>query len=310
VQPARFSRIAVRGAVERPNGARFLELGSTMPEPQEPPTAEEQHGRRIVLITGSTGGLGRDVALRLGERGAHVIVHGRSRERGMQVVEEIGRGPGSAGFYQADFTSLAGVRKLAEAVLRDHDRLDVLINNAGTGLSGDDERWLSRDGHELSFAVNYLSGFLLTHMLLPILRESLAPRIINVASGAQAPIDFDDVMLERGYTRSRGYGQSKLAQVMFTFDLSRKLGEDFEVNAIHPATLMDTTMVRSAGVRPRSRVEEGTDAVLNLVLRPDLGTGQYFDGLRSTRAHEQAYDEEARAKLRALSEDLVQRVVW
>ena len=277
---------------------------------REPPTAEELHERRIVLITGSTGGLGRDVALRLGEHGAHVLVHGRDRDRGMQVVEEIDRGPGSAAFHQADFASLDEVRGLGDAVLHDHHRLDVLINNAGIWLSDDDERRVSKDGHELTFAVNYLSGFLLTHMLLPGLRESLAPRIINVASGLQAPIDFDDLMLERGYTGSRAYGQSKLAQIMFTFDLSRKLGEDFEVNAIHPASLMATEMVRSAGVQPRSPVQEGTEAILNLVLRPDLGTGQYFDGLRAARAHEQAYDEDARTRLRALSEDLVQRAAW
>jgi len=276
---------------------------------REPPTAEELRERRIVLITGSTGGLGRDVALRLGEHGAHVLVHGRDRDRGMQVADEIARGPGSAAFHEADFASLDEVRGLGDAVLRDYDRLDVLINNAGILLS-DEERRVSKDGHELSFAVNYLSGFLLTHMLLPSLRESLAPRIINVASGAQAPIDFDDLMLERGYTGSRAYGQSKLAQIMFTFDLSRKLGEDFEVNAIHPAPLMATEMVRSAGVQPRSPVQEGTEAILNLVLRPDLGTGQYFDGLRAARAHEQAYDEDARTRLRALSEDLVQRAAW
>src|SRR5690606_30926620 len=145
---------------------------------------------------GSTGGLGREVALRLAAGGAHVIVHGRDAERGRQVVEEIERGGvGSARFYAADLGSFAEVRRLAEEIRRDYDRLDVLVNNAGIWLT-QGERQLSADGHELHFQVNYLSGFLLTRELLPLLRRSAPARIVNVASGAQRPIDFDDVMLE------------------------------------------------------------------------------------------------------------------
>lgn len=282
-------------------------MAETVPS-SDNPSPEELRNRRIVLVTGSTDGLGKQVALRLGERGSHVLVHGRDEERGRSVVREIEGGDGTARFHRADFAALDEVRALGEAVLDRYDRLDVLVNNAGIWLSGDDERRLSADGYELSFAVNYLSHFLLTRMLVPLLMQSVRPRIVNVASGAQAPIEFDDLMLERRYSGSMSYGRSKLAQVMFTFDLARELDEAMEVNAVHPATLMDTRMVRDAGVRPRSRVEEGTEAVLDLVLRPDVGTGQYFDGLRATRAHEQAYDEQARLRLREISEDLVQRV--
>jgi NAD(P)-dependent dehydrogenase (short-subunit alcohol dehydrogenase family) len=269
------------------------------------PANQPQQGRQVILITGSTDGLGREVARRLAAQGAHVLVHGRNRERGQALVEEIRQsGKGSAAFYAADFAALAEVRKLAEAVLRDYDRLDVLVNNAGIWLT-QGQRQTSVDGHELSFAVNYLSGYLLTHLLLPRLVQSAPARIVNVASAAQTPIDFENVMLERSYSGGRAYGQSKLAQVMFTFDLARELeGKRVTVSALHPATLMNTTMVRTAGVQPRATVEEGAQAVLQLINAPDLAGGQYFSGLRPARANGQAYDETARSKLRALSRSL------
>lgn len=259
--------------------------------------------RRVVLVTGSTDGLGREVARRIAATGAHVIVHGRNRERGMALVEEIeAEGKGTARFYRADLASLAEVRQLAEAVLRDYDRLDVLINNAGIGSNLPAGRQLSADGHELRFAVNYLAGFLLTRALLPRIRASAPARIINVASIGQAAIDFDDVMLERAYTGGRAYGQSKLAQIMFTLDLARELeGTGVDVFALHPATYMATTMVLSAGIEPRSTVAEGADAVMHLVTTPGLQSGQFFNGTRPGRANAQAYDEAAREKLRALS---------
>ena len=273
------------------------------------PTAESLAGRPVVLVTGSTSGLGREVALAMAGRGAHVIVHGRNRERGLEVVERIAaEGTGSASFYAADFGSMARVRALGEAILRDHGRLDVLVNNAGIWLQGESARRVNEDGHELSFAVNYLSHFVLTRMLLPIIPASPASRIVNVSSGAQTPIDFDDPMLESGYSGSRGYAQSKLAQILFTFDLAADLEDTgIKVNALHPASLMDTNMVLAAGVRPRSSVEEGLEAVMHLIVSEDVGSGRYFDGLRPSRAHRQAYEEEARARLRRLSEELTGR---
>jgi NAD(P)-dependent dehydrogenase (short-subunit alcohol dehydrogenase family) len=261
--------------------------------------------KQVILVTGSTDGLGREVAIRLAATGAHVIVHGRNRERGRAVVEEIENGGGSAAFYAADLSSLREVRELAEAIRRDHDRLDVLVNNAGIWLS-EGGRQLSADGYEMHFAVNYLSGYLLTRMLLPLIVESAPSRVVNVASGAQTPIDFDDPMLERGYSGSRGYAQSKLAQVLFTVDLAQELeGTGVDVLALHPATYMDTHMVREAGVQPRSTVAEGAEAVINLVRSPGLRSGDYFSGLNPTRANAQAYDARARARLRELSERLV-----
>ena len=272
------------------------------PVPEGDPSTEG----RVVLITGSTSGLGREVARRLARSGDHVIVHGRDVDRGTALVEEIERETdGGARFYRADFASLDQIREFSEAILRDYDRLDVLVNNAGIWLESADGRRVSQDGHELHFQVNYLAGYLLTDMLLPLLRKSAPSRIVNVSSGAQRPIDFGDVMLEERYDPGRGYAQSKLAQVMFTFALAEELeGTGITVNALHPATMMNTNMVLSRGARPRSDVEEGVEAVLHLVDAPAVGSGGYFDGTRPARANGQAYDEAARDRLMRLSQEL------
>ena len=261
-------------------------------------------GQRVAVVTGSTSGLGQELAMRLARMGMFVVVHGRDEQRGREVVFEVEAAGGSARFYRADFASLQETRELGEAVLRDYDRLDVLVNNAGLG-SSPRERVVTDDGHELRFQVNYLSHFLLTRMWMPLLRASAPSRIVNVSSAAQQPLDFDDVMLERGgFDGGRAYAQSKLAQILFTVDLAEELeGSGVTVNALHPATFMDTRMVERAGVEPRSTVDEGADAVMQLVT-DDVGSGGYFNGLRSARAHAQAYDEEARRRLRTLSEEL------
>jgi NAD(P)-dependent dehydrogenase (short-subunit alcohol dehydrogenase family) len=260
---------------------------------------------KTILITGSTDGVGRAVAIRLGTAGATVLVHGRDPLRGEAVCEAIGQaGNDAARFYQADLSSLAAVRELAAAVARDHRRLDVLVNNAGLGsASGGRQRRVSADGHELLFAVNYLAGFLLARLLLPLLAAAPA-RIVNVASAGQSAIDFDDLMLSRGYDGGTAYTRSKLAQIMFTFDLARELqGSGITVNCLHPATYMDTTMVREAGVGPISSVDEGAETIIRLAVSTDLEavSGRYFDRTRPARAHPQAYDEAARGRLRALS---------
>lgn len=262
---------------------------------------------KTILITGSTDGVGRVVAQRLGASGARVLVHGRDATRGKAVIAEIEAAGGKAEFLAADLASLAEGRRLAEAVRARTSRLDVLINNAGVGTAGD-KRQTSADGHELRFAVNYLAGFLLTSELLPLLRASAPARIVNVASAGQQAINFDDVMLTHGYSGVRAYCQSKLAQILFTIDLSEQLkGSGVTVNALHPASYMNTTMVRQAGVKPWSSVETGADAILNLATAQKLEgrSGLYFDGLRESRADAQAYDARTRHQLRSLSLDLV-----
>jgi NAD(P)-dependent dehydrogenase (short-subunit alcohol dehydrogenase family) len=261
--------------------------------------------QRIVMVTGSTDGLGREVARRLAAQGDHVIVHGRNAERGRALVDEIAKGgKGSARFYAADFASLDAVRRLADEITRDYDRLDVLVNNAGVWVQREKGRVISADGHELHFAVNYLAGYLLTHKLLPLLERGRAPRIVNVSSGAQRPIDFDDVMLERDYSDSRGYAQSKLAQILFTVDLAESLqSKGIKAYALHPATMMDTPMVLSRGAAPRSSVNDGTEAVLHAIAT-DAPSGTYFNMQTPATPNAQAADAQARARLRALSRQL------
>jgi NAD(P)-dependent dehydrogenase (short-subunit alcohol dehydrogenase family) len=261
---------------------------------------------KTALITGSTDGVGRSVAMQFGAAGARVLVHGRDEDRGQRVVAGIRQAGGIAEFLAADLASLAEVRRLADAVRETEARLDILINNAGIGTAGA-VRQVSADGHELRFAVNYLAGFALTHLLLPLIRNSAPARIVNVASAGQQAIDFDDVMLTRGYSGRRAYCQSKLAQIMFTIDLARELaGSGISVTALHPATYMDTSMVRRAGVTPMSTVEEGAEAILNLAVSPGIEgrSGRYFNGLREARADPQAYDDAARRRLKTISFEL------
>jgi NAD(P)-dependent dehydrogenase (short-subunit alcohol dehydrogenase family) len=264
---------------------------------------------QTILVTGATDGLGRALARELAARGATVLVHGRRQERLDDTLREIREGTGSDRLrpYRADLASLEQVRRLAREVGAEQ-RLDVLVNNAG--LAGTGDREVSADGLELRFAVNYLAPFLLTRLLLPLLRRSAPARIVNVASVGQVPIDFDDVLLERGWEPLRAYRQSKLAQVMFTFELAERLRAAGEtgvtVTALHPATLMDTKMAIESFGYAMSTVDEGVAATLRLAVAPEVDgvSGRYFDGLRESRANAQAYDPEARRRLWRLSEQL------
>jgi len=261
---------------------------------------------KTVLITGSTDGVGRYVAGRLAASGAKVLIHGRDAARAKALIDEIRqKGRGEAVFYQADLSSLAGARRLAETVLAENQRLDIFISNAGIGSRTQGaERQTSADGHELRFAVNYLSGFLLANLLLPLLKASAPSRIVNVASLGQHPLDFGDLMLTRDYNGGRAYAQSKLAQIMFTIDVADQLrGSGVTVNALHPATYMNTTMVREGGITPISTVEQGGEAILHLAVGDDVAdtSGLFFNGMQQARAVPQAYDETARKRLRMLS---------
>jgi NAD(P)-dependent dehydrogenase (short-subunit alcohol dehydrogenase family) len=240
-----------------------------------------------VLVTGSTDGLGLEVARSLAGRGARVLVHGRDPGR----TEAAARDVGAAGLHVADFAVLDEVRRLAAEL----DGIDVLVNNAGVLAPS---RQLTVDGNELTFQVNHLAHFLLTLELLP-------PRIVNVASIGQRPLDFDDLTLERGYEGYDAYARSKLAQIMFTFELAQRR-PDLVVNALHPATLMDTKMVREWFGTPRSTVAEGVEATVRVIELEDV-SGRYFDGLEESRANPMAYDAAARRRLWDLSEALAGR---
>jgi NAD(P)-dependent dehydrogenase (short-subunit alcohol dehydrogenase family) len=261
---------------------------------------------KTALVTGSTDGLGKEVARQLGALGAFVIVHGRNAERGEEVAASIrAAGNGDAVFHRADLASLDAVSTFAEEILEKYDRLDLLVNNAAA-VSGQ-ERQTSADGHELAFAVNYLSHFLLTHRLLPLLEASAPARIVNVSSMGQAPIDFNDLMMERSYNPGDAYRRSKLAQIMFTIDLAAELEPTHvTVNSLHPARSMNTARVINGGFQPLSTVEEGAEATMQLAVSPAVAgrSGLYFNGLEEAKANAQAYDVEARARLRTLSFEL------
>jgi NAD(P)-dependent dehydrogenase (short-subunit alcohol dehydrogenase family) len=239
-----------------------------------------------------------------------VLVHGRDQQRLERALVSIGSAAHRDRLhgFVADLGSLEQVRRLARDVTGRLDRLDALVNNAG--IATGEQRRESADGHELTFAVNYLSHFALTLELLPLLRKSGPARIVNVASIGQRAIEFDDVMLERAYDGFRAYCQSKLAQVMFTFELAARFGaagrNEVSVNALHPATLMNTKMVRESFGRSLSTVDEGAEAVLRLVAAPELDgvTGRYFDGVDEGMADAQAYDEDVRRRLWELSAEL------
>ena len=269
---------------------------------------------QTILVTGATDGLGRALAGRLAAHGATVLLHGRSERRLRDALLDLEEATGNDRLraYRADFSSLAEVRRLGQEVASEEERLDVLINNAGIGGGPrGGRREESVDGHELRFAVNYLAPFLLTHLLAPLLRRSVPARIVNVSSAGQAAIDFDDLMLERRYDGFRAYAQSKLAQVMFTFELAERLtttgAAGVTVNALHPASLMPTKMVYESFGYTTSSIDDGVVATLRLALSPELEgvTGRYFDRVREARAHEQAYDPVARGRLWRVSEALV-----
>jgi NAD(P)-dependent dehydrogenase (short-subunit alcohol dehydrogenase family) len=270
-----------------------------------------EHRSLTVLVTGATDGLGRGVAIEIAKRGATVLVHGRDEQRIAATLTEIERAaPNSrARSYRADLSSLAQTRALAQQLLAAEPRLDVLINNAGIGATvpGGPSRQESKDGHELRFAVNYLAPFLLTRLLLPVLRRSTPARIVNVSSIGQQDLDFSDVMLQRDYSGSRAYRQSKLAQILDTFELAPELaGSGVTITALHPATFMPTKMVVAA---PLSTLEQGVTATVRLAIDADVAelSGVFFDGLRQAEPLAQARDAGARRQLRALSEQLTAR---
>jgi NAD(P)-dependent dehydrogenase (short-subunit alcohol dehydrogenase family) len=235
-------------------------------------------------------------------------VHARHRDRAEKALSEIRSESGSDRLreYVADFVSLSQVHAFAELLAGEQERLDVLVNNAGIGTHG--ERVLSTDGYERRFAVNYLAPFLLSRMLEPLLVRSAPARVVNVASLGQDPIDFDDIMLEHGYSGTRAYGQSKLALIMLTFDQAARLSEHgVTANCLHPGTFMPTKMVLEAGRTPQDSLETGIESTMRLIADPALDgvSGRFFDRMAEGRADPQAYDSDARRRLRELSEELV-----
>ena len=266
---------------------------------------------KTVLITGATDGLGKMVAQHAASAGAILLLHGRNAEKGAMLTDDLKSSANNENlfYYNADFSSLKEVSRLADEVIADHQSLQVMINNAavGGGPKGSVQRELSKDGFELRFAVNYLSHFLLTQKLLPLLVQSAPARIINVASVGQSPLNFNDLQLENKYDSFDAYCKSKLAQIIFGFELAERLKDSgVTVTSLHPASLMDTNMVHQFFGRISSTVEDGAKAVEYVAFSDATKemTGVYFNQMKPSAANAQAYDIEARKKLWQLSEEL------
>jgi NAD(P)-dependent dehydrogenase (short-subunit alcohol dehydrogenase family) len=273
--------------------------------------AARQGNTRVALITGATSGLGRAVAHALAGGGMHVLVHGRDPDRAQAVAGQIQVAGGSVQTYLADLSLLQQTRALADRVSSDHAAIHLLINNAGIGPGRPPyrKRILSADGHELRFAVNYLAPALLARRLVPSLNNGEPARIVNVASAGQAPINFADLRMDHHYTGTQAYFRSKFALVAFTFDFAEELANTaITVNCLHPASLMNTQMVRRAWVPPMSSVATGVKAVMNLAVEATGAavTGRYFDGLREARAHDAAYDPAIQSDLRAVTNEILE----
>jgi NAD(P)-dependent dehydrogenase (short-subunit alcohol dehydrogenase family) len=266
---------------------------------------------RVALVTGATSGLGRAVAAELAELGWHVLVHGRDYPRAQAVAAQMRAAGGSVETYIADLSSLEQTHALAERVSSNHAAIHLLINNAGVGPGRPPyrKRILSADGHELRFAVNYLAAALLARRLVPSLKNGAAARIVNVASAGQAPIDFADLRMDQHYSGTQAYYRSKFALVAFTFHLAAELADNpITVNCVHPASLMNTHMVRQAWVPPMSSIATGVRAVMNLAVEQTGATvtGRYFDGLREAKALGATYAPEIQSNLRAVTNEILE----
>lgn len=274
---------------------------------------------KTVLITGGTGGIGRAAAVGLASMGAHVAITGRDQARAEQAAATIAdeSGAPAVGVFVADMSSQIEVRRLAGEVLAAYPRLDVLINNVGGFWA---HRHVTADGLEHTFALNHLAPFLLTTLLLGRLIASAPARVVTVSSGAQSmgKIDFDDLMGERDYSGQRAYSQSKLANVMFTYELARRLqGTDVTATALHPGmtntsfSAEDPSRAMAAivfVVRPFMRSpKKGADTAVYLASSPDVEgvTGRYFANRRAKKSDESSYDEATTARLWQVSTDLV-----
>ncbi len=276
--------------------------------------ASDLEGREIIMITGSTGGVGRAAALAFAGPGTHIIVHGRNVERGQAVVEQVEAVGSTARFLQADLGSFAQVRGMINTIKRDYDRIDLLINNAGIGRGQPNApREVSADGLELRFQVNYLSHLLITRELLPLLRAGAPSRVVSVSSAAQrgGTIHFDDVMLENPpYDGGTAYGQSKVAQVFMTVDLAEEMeGTGVTATSLHPGGYIDTDMVAERcsvpgpGCNATVSPEDAAMFVVNAARSPRAG--EYFNTSVVGQMNPSALDPAARRRLREIAMPLI-----
>ena len=298
----------------RGNGRRRLKSHATASFSDR---LDQHFTRRVCMVTGASSGIGKETAGKLAELGATVVMVCRSKERGERAMADVrGRSHNdSVELLLADFASLDSVRALAEAFLKNHDTLHVLINNAGLVRL---RRSVTVDGFEVTFQVDYLSHFLLTNLLLGVLKRSAPSRIVNVSSVShyRGHVDFDDLQMERGYGVMRAYSRAKLADGLFTYELSRKLeGTGVTANCLHPGSVATTMATKPLG--PLSFVwkalrpfllspREGAESPVYLATAPELEreTGKYFDRMIERRSSADSYDRAAAERLWKESERL------
>jgi retinol dehydrogenase-12 len=275
---------------------------------------------KICVITGGTDGIGKAAAYALAVQGARLLVHGRDPDKGARAVEELkarSRNP-AIEFLQADFSSLADVRRLAAAIVEHTPRIDVLINNAGGIFL---KRLLSKDGYEMTFAVNHLAPFLLTHLLLEKMKSAGPARIVTTSSTAHrgAKIAFDDLQFERKYAAMSAYGKSKLANILFTRTLAKRLqGSAVTATCLHPG-FVRTNFGGNNKVSPLLKgafglisrfarsPEKGAETVVYLATSPQeqgASGGYYFD-CKLTQPSLAAQDDSVAEQLWQVSERLV-----
>ncbi len=255
-----------------------------------PGVTEAPASNPLVLVTGSSDGIGKETACQLAEKGARVILHGRTPERLSAASRDLDRRSGTwpAGEELADFSSLAGVRQFAERVRDQFPRLDVLINNAAVFMR---DRVVTPDGFETTFAVDHLAPFLLTHLLLPSLQESPQPRVLFVSSGAHmsARLDWDNLQGEKQFDGHNAYAVAKLANVLTSVELARRLRGrgGMTVNAVHPG-VVTTRLLKTGygGHGPDSPAEAAATPVF-MALSPSVATvtGSYYARQQPSRAH-------------------------
>lgn len=262
---------------------------------------------RTIVITGATSGLGRELARELSAAPGRLLLHGRDQHKLDLLRSELSGSVAVIEDVTADLAEQGQVHELADTIAEMTDHLTVLVNNAGIGKGANDVRELSPDGYELRLAVNHLAPFALNMRLLPLLQAGSGSRIVNVASGAQEPIDREDLHLQHRYSGSRAYAQSKAAMITSGFLLAERLpAEKVTVNSLHPATLMPTRMVHEGYGYTVDDLATGVAATRRLIEGDDVAavTGAYFSGTRRTRALSQAYDPEFQRWLWQVSEDL------
>ncbi|MBI3396549.1 MAG: SDR family oxidoreductase [Spirochaetia bacterium] len=263
---------------------------------------------KVILITGATDGIGREAVLELGTRGGwHVLVHGRSKQKVDEVCGLIAASGGSAKGFTADLSSLSQVKGLAQDVLAHTKRLDVLVNNAGVFMK---DRVLSADGFEMSFAVNHLAHFLLTLSLLDVLKASAPSRVVTVSSVAhnRGKLDFDDLQMENDFSGYGAYAASKLANVLFSNELARRLaGTGVESYSLHPGVI--ATKLLKEGFPGASGVDvaDGHGNLLFVATDPSLQgkTGKYFSDLKEVNPAAHALDLDSARHLWKKSQELV-----